>query len=375
MSVLHQQRQTDKKAQELLDRRGLDTQTPTRSPTQAQTTACHTIKPQVNAIASITLIQHLVRRLFIDDEWRVDGDQRFSWWAWFLKQEIAVTATDAGSEPGRPDELMRITAATETLQVADEGLGLQIVAEANRQFPYGAFILQGDVVRATSSVALNPMCRGMLTAFHQAALVQATVAHEVANNYRDVPGVTILASDHPKSGLRRDPDELLAIYSGDVCGLPPREGFTTDLSVARPIYRRLLLERFGEGFSNDEVDYFNDDGLDIAVGIIEGQPVARRFGPGLVVMTRFALPGTQIPASEVNMMNEDISQLAQATQLGPVLGDTQALEYGLHTKTYLDQGFLGKARDGDTPDRLAVQIVNAVYHSVGAVRLFLDTLG
>jgi hypothetical protein len=25
--------------------------------------------------------EYLVRRLFIEDEWRVDGDQRFGWWA------------------------------------------------------------------------------------------------------------------------------------------------------------------------------------------------------------------------------------------------------------------------------------------------------
>jgi hypothetical protein len=319
--------------------------------------------------------EHLVRRLFIDDEWRVDGDRRFAWWAWFLKQEIAVTATGEAFKPGRSDALMRITATTETLQVADEALGLQIVAEANRQFPFGAFILQDGVVRATSSVVLNPLCRGMLMAFHQAALIQATVAHEVASNCRAVPGVTILASSHPQSGPRHEPDELLAIYSGEVCRLPPVEHFCTYLSSARPIYRRFLLNGGLEaGFANDEVDFFNDDRLDIAVGTIEGEPLERRFGPGLVVMTRFLNPGTQISATEVNMMNEGISQLAQATQLGPVLGDERALRYGLHTKTYLDQGFLASVR-GDSPDSLATEIVNAVYHSVGAVRLFLSGVG
>ena len=316
--------------------------------------------------------EHLVRRLFIDDEWRVDGDQRFAWWAWFLKQEVAVTATDTGLEPGRPDALMRVTAMTDTLQVADEALGLQIVAEANRQFPSGAFILQDGVVRATSSVALNPQCRGMLTAFHQAALIQATVAHEVANSRRSTPGVTILSSDHPRSGPRREPDELLEFYAGDTCSLPPVEGFRAYLSAARPIYRKLLLDGcLDAGFTNDkQVDFFDGDGLDIAVATIEGEPLERRFGPGLVVMTRFLSPGTQVPAAEVNMMNQDISQLGQATQLGPVLGDDRALRYGLHTKTYLDQGFLASVH-GNSPDRLAAEIVNAVYHSIAAVRLLL----
>lgn len=254
-------------------------------------------------------------------------------------------------------------------------LALQIAAEANRQFPFGAFIIQDGVVRATSSVALNPLCRGMLAAFHQAALIQATVAHEVANNHRATPGVTIMASSHPQSGPRHEPDELLAIYSGDVCSLPRVEGFCTYLSSARPIYRRLLLDGSLEaGFTNDEVDFFNGDGLDVAVGTIEGEPLERRFGPGLVVMTRFLSPGTQVPATNVNIMNEDISHLAQATQLGPILGDERALRYGLHTKTYLDQGFLASVR-GDSPDRLATEIANAVYHSAGAVRLLLTNAG
>ena len=54
-------------------------------------------------------------------------------------------------------------------------------------------------------------------------------------------------------------------------------------------------------------------------------------------------------------MNEDISQLGLATQLGPVLGDERALRYGLHTKTYLDHAFLGSVR-GNTPDHLATEM-------------------
>jgi hypothetical protein len=211
----------------------------------------------------------------------------------------------------------------------------------------------------------------MLAAFHQAALIQATVAHEVASNRRATPGVTIMASSHPQAGPRNEPDELLAIYSGDVCSLPPVQGFCTYLSSAQPIYRRLLLDGgLDAGFANDEVDFFNYDGLDIAVGTIEDVRLERRFGLGLVVMTRFLSPGTQVPATDVNMMNEDISHLAQATQLGPILGDERALRYGLHTKTYLDKGFLASVR-GHSPDRLATEIVNAVYDSVGAVRLLL----
>ena len=177
--------------------------------------------------------------------------------------------------------MMRVTATTETLQVADEALGLQIVMEANRQFPYGAFILRDGIVRATSSVALNPLCRGMLTAFHQAVLIQATVAHEVAISFGDAPGATVsLASSHPQSGPREDPDELLEIYSGEVCSLPLVEGPDTYLSSARPIYRRLLLDGgLGEGFSNDKVDFFNDDGLDVAVGTTDDEPLGHRFRP------------------------------------------------------------------------------------------------
>ena len=319
--------------------------------------------------------EHLVQRLFIDDAWRVDGSQQFAWWPWFLRQEVAVTATDPGLKPGRPDALTRITATTETLRVTDKALGLRIVAEANRKFPLGAFILQDDVVRATSSVALNPLCRGMLTALHQAALIQVIIAHEIANNYRDLPGVTVLESSHPQSGPRHQPDELLAIYSGETCSLPPVEGFCAYLSSARPIYRRILLDGGLEaGFTNDDVDFFDGDRLDIALGTIEGDPLERRFGPGLVVMTRFLSPGSQTPATEVNMMNQAISQIPEATQLGAVLGDERAIRYGLHTRTYLDHGFLASVR-GNSPDRLAIEVVNAVYHNMAAVHLLLAYAG
>jgi hypothetical protein len=319
--------------------------------------------------------EHLVRRLFIDDEWRVDDDQRFSWWPGFLRQDVAVTATDSGSATARPDALLRVRATTEVLQVREEALGLQIVAEANRQFPYGAFILRDHTIVATSSVALNPMCRGMLNAFHQAMLVQATVAHELAVQHREAPGVSILASSHPRSGRRDDPDDLLQIYAGEESALPLVDGFGDYLAAARPVYRQLLLDGgLEEGFSAEDVDFFNADQIDVAVGTIEGDPLERRYGPGLVVITRFLTPGSWIPAIEVNAMNDDISQLADGSQLGPVLGDERAIKYGLHTKTYLDQGFLASVR-GDTPDKLATEIVNAVYHSMATVRLLLDSIG
>jgi hypothetical protein len=134
----------------------------------------------------------------------------------------------------------------------------------------------------------------MLTAFHQAVLIQATVAHEVASNYRATPGVTVLDSSHPQSGPRHKPDELLAIYSGDVCGLPPVEGFCTYLSSARPIYRRLLQDGgLDAGFTNDEVDFFNDDRLDIAVGRIERRTTreALWYWPSTAVSIRVVICG------------------------------------------------------------------------------------
>ena len=317
--------------------------------------------------------EHLIRRLFIDDEWRVDHDQGFSWWPWFLRQDVAVAATDQGTGIDRPDTLLRVTATTETVRVPDEATGLHLVAEANRTFPFGAFILRDRTVVATSSVALNPLCRGMLTAFHQAMLVQATAAHQIADSYVSEPGVEILASDHPRSGARAEPDELLRIYAGDECALPPLDGFAQYLAAARPIYRELLIRAGLEpGFCIDDIDLFNITGMDIAISPTDGTPLGRRFGSGLVLQTRFLNPGERMPPSAVNALNQEISRQADASQLGPVLGDNDAIGYGLHTWTCLDQGFLGSVR-GSTPDQLAMEIANAVYHAAAAVRLLLDS--
>lgn len=85
--------------------------------------------------------------------------------------------------------------------------------------------------------------------------------------------------------------------------------------------------------------------------------------------TRMLPPGTDIPAEETNSLNDAMSALEAATQLGPVLGDASAIHYGMHTMCYLDQGFLGN--NMHYPARMAIEIHNAIGHAVAAVRLLL----
>ena len=97
-------------------------------------------------------------------------------------------------------------------------------------------------------------------------LVQATAAHQIADVYVSEPGVEILGSDHPRSGARAEPDELLGIYAGDECALPPLDGFAQYLAAARPIYREFLIRAGLEpGFCTDDTDLFNIAGMDIAI--------------------------------------------------------------------------------------------------------------
>src|SRR4051794_21414605 len=96
--------------------------------------------------------EHLRRRLMIDDEWRFDADDAFTWWPWFLAQHVSVTGRASyPNDDGISDTMLWITSRTDVLHADNEDLGLSIVATAIDLFPYGAFIYDDSLVYATSS--------------------------------------------------------------------------------------------------------------------------------------------------------------------------------------------------------------------------------
>jgi hypothetical protein len=321
---------------------------------------------------------HLLRHLQIDPEWSVVENERLTWWPWLLPQVISVTGRGIYEE-GSTDNFLRVTATTEVCTVDDAELGFALAEDANEDFPFGAFIFGDGILSATSSLALNPFCRPLLDQLRSAALIQTTLAHQLAEQLADrsrsSPEVTVLGSPHPQSGWREEPDELLRIYGGDTFRTPAVPDLAEHLAEARPYYRDQLLEMsFTAGFSDEEVDYFNLPGIDVAVGRRDDGPWSTRYGLGLVVYSRFLLPREEgLAPADVNMMNEMISNFAFCSQLGCVSGGEWPKRYGASLRTFLDYAFLATVR-GHGPEELATSIMNAVFHSSATVRVLADEL-
>jgi hypothetical protein len=321
---------------------------------------------------------HLVRHLQIDPEWSLLEDDRLTWWPWLLPQVISVTGQGTYEE-GSTDNLLRITATTEVCTVDDAEFGLSLAEEANEGFPFGAFIFSDGILRVTSSLALNPLCRPLLYQLRSAALIQTTLAHELAQQLEgrsdSTPDVVVLGSAHPETGWRQEPDELLRIYGGDTFLTHEVPELAERLAEVRPYYRdQLLAVGFEAGFSDEEVDYFNGPGIDVAVGRRDDGPWSTRYGLGLVVYTRFLPPMEEgLTPEDVNMMNEIISNVDHFSQLGCVSGGEWPKRYGASLRTFLDHAFLASVR-ADGSEALGTSIVNAVLHSCSTVRALADEL-
>ena len=312
--------------------------------------------------------EHLVGRLLIDEEWILDGDGELVWWPWFLPQRITSAVHHEQHGGGPVDSWLHLRATTQVLRVADAEQGHAITEWANSAHPAGAFVWRDGIVELTSTAGIRSRDSGLLNHFHHACLIQTSLAHEIAQELADEEGVSIPRHDHPRSGARQTPDELLSIY-GDHAPLPLAPALTTALAVARPLYRQRLLDLgFAEGWSNDEVDYVDaPEGMDVAVGRLEGSEAERRWGTGLVVLARWMPPGWLPDPGVVNMLNDVLTSDPRATGLGWVAGGERAEQYGMHTRTYLGQALL--AEHAARPEVLATAVVNAALHAFDAACL------
>lgn len=172
------------------------------------------------------VVDHFVKELRIDAEWmhRDDENEVLSWWPGFLRQEIRADAQGDFS-PDSTDNWIRVTVSTKIAE-ADPDTATKLTTDFADSYFLGGFFHRDGVIEMSSSLMLNPLCRGLLDWLHNAALIQATVAHELAGEWLDMPGVEILVSEHPTNGTRWQPDELLQIFGGNE--------FTLDLgSLAR----------------------------------------------------------------------------------------------------------------------------------------------
>jgi hypothetical protein len=154
-------------------------------------------------------IDRIFDMLQVDAEWSIRRPRGFTWWSYRLAQHIDAT------EPWQDDEyqLSRIRIRTEVVDSVDAATQPeQIVASANMQETMSA------VVWDPQEQSISECCTGIV---HQenigwlsrllvtAAIMQNNAAHGRAQALAEVVGGVAAASNHPTSGERPQPDEML----------------------------------------------------------------------------------------------------------------------------------------------------------------------
>ena len=315
----------------------------------------------------------------------VEGEESITWWPSVLAQEIGVTHREVLDDGSRSDEMLKISVVTEVISTDDEEWALGAVIDANSKFPYGAYIYLDGRIIVHSSLALNPLNVPLLSLLHEAALVQAASALEFIQNLgNDVQG-EVLISGHPDSGIREAPDELLLLYYGESCSLPIQEEAAIFSGAIRAT-RMAVKSRFEEdgkeiGFVADDVFFCNWPDMDIAIGELPDGDFYKKFGPGIDVKIRFLMPGYECPPSDINQMNAAVASFVTVSQLAPVLGDKNAVAYGINLGGYLGYAFLRgnsliNPNEFSEPTVLVndVSVFNAIIHYVSAARGLINVL-
>ncbi len=320
--------------------------------------------------------EHLIRRLFMDPEWIVQEEARLTWWPWFLAQSFSLTSAGYFGEGDDRDPWLTVTANIDIAQVPED-VGLQLASEVNNTFPLGAVVYDEPVLAMRSTLTLSSLNRNMLRLFHEAALAQATVAHEVALFLQD-RGFEVCESAHPSTGLRAEADEMLNFFAGSERAVPPAPDLIEKIHRARPRYLEELLSLGGlsEGWSNDEVDFVTvreSPLLDVAIAQPADNPDNARYGSGIRLYVRILPPGSQFPLAALNYVNLDLLNWSPMTMLGNVRSDELSQEWGSYYCTYLPSGPLEEASNIEEW-ALAVEVVNTVLHSLGPGRVAQDVL-
>lgn len=165
----------------------------------------------MNAETEAAVLNFIIDRLQIEDEWFEWGGRGFRWWAGALAQHISFA-------PSRDLHGVRVSTLhirTDLLEgVAATGATWERLASVNRLATLSAYVadVQNQRVSLHASVTLTEdnwmMARTL--ALHAAAL-QVADAHAEATEMARAFGARVAASAHPSRGRRDLPDEMLGV--------------------------------------------------------------------------------------------------------------------------------------------------------------------
>ena len=247
-----------------------------------------------------------VRRLMIEEEWMIEGEESLTWWPGVVPQKLYVSSRIEIEVDDVTETLIRVTVESELGQAKDRTKALAVVADLMIDYPFGSFVVLDDnTVLAVASVAIYGYSRSLIGLVSEEALVQATFAQELALKLASDGVVEPTFSSHPVSGRRDVLDELVQNVYGNETFVPIHEGLVPMRELVREYWQKAILQGSVElGLKNDEVTFVTyEDRFDCGVGWRDGEFWAQKFGPSLMVWNNLAQTQNPLTDEEMNSLN------------------------------------------------------------------------
>jgi len=251
-----------------------------------------------------------VRRLMIEKEWMIDGEDCFTWWPGAVPQKVYVSSRVEIEVDGTWETLIRVTVESELGKAVDRERVLARVADLMIDYPFGSIVVLDDnIVLAVSSVAMYGYSRSLIGLLVEEALVQATFSQELAAKLESEGEVTSDFPVHPESGRREVVDELVQnIYGNDTFASINKDLVPMRTMVRDFWHKRIQNEPVQLGFQNDEVTFFTfEDRFDCGVGWRDDEYCAQKFGPSLMVWNNLAQSKSPLSYEAMNSLNLSIA--------------------------------------------------------------------
>lgn len=304
---------------------------------------------------------HIVMRLFIDDEAVLHFDKGFHWWPGFLRLDVYVAHEGEYVEDSQ-DNWLQLVGETKLAEVVDTDLGVSLADQINGVFVHGAAIYRDGNLLLRTAYVFNSLNRGLMKVFHEQLLAQITLAHEFATQWGQLPGVEICLSSHPKSGKRSGPDELLNIYWGDgVSETPEYVNFNEGVAIARNMIPNIMIDQgWDQGYESEEVSFFTSGAVSVGMGVLPESWLNLKYGLGIFVVANELNFQNSLTPAGANLLNSLVSDLEQCSQFGPFLSETHSSGQTTTMPAFIPRGAM--AEDRMRPGDLALTITNFAIH-------------
>lgn len=271
-------------------------------------------------------LDSLFEKLMIDDEWAYCAGRAFSWWPHRLAQRVSVTAPREAF--GDPMVAVRVTNDFVTDVEADDEMVEEVIGLLNMHASVCAYVWDSDAraVTIATSAYIHEGNRSLERFFSAAVLLSTIEAHAKAIQVAEILSARPATSEHPISGERPMPDDLLGFAEDQIVprgqGLSAFVGPAIENATRAPGIGWGMANASPEGFTG-ELPFLGDIPAVVKVALGADGPVETSlvqllteprhpaYGSGLLMLLR--LPITQ-PADEIHRLAHGLNR-AEALEL------------------------------------------------------------